>query len=303
MAPSFSRSGNQTFSVAVSPEPAQAARAFFALPVHRVSEGGDVDADAARLQRVLGEIERKAIGVVQRERGVAVEHVALLQGRALLVEDGKPALQRLAETGLLQPQGFLDQVLGAHQFRIGLAHLAHQCPDQPMHQRVPGAEQLRMAHRAAHDPAQHIAAAFVRGQHAVGDQERRGAQMVGDHAQRGLLLALRIGAGQFGDGADQGDEQIDVVIVVLALQHRGDALEACAGIDRGLRQRIAHAALELLELHEHEVPDLDEAVAVLLGRAGGPPRSCRRGRRRFPSTGRRGRCRPSARNCRSRRSG
>ncbi len=52
---------------------------LFALPVHRVGEGGDVDADAARFQRVLGEIERKAVGVVQRERGVAVEHVAFFQ--------------------------------------------------------------------------------------------------------------------------------------------------------------------------------------------------------------------------------
>jgi len=40
-----------------------------------------------------------------------------------------------------------------------------------MHQRLFGAEQLRVAHRAAHDPAQHIAAAFVRRQHAVGNQE------------------------------------------------------------------------------------------------------------------------------------
>ena len=46
-----------------------------------------------------------------------------------------------------------------------------------------------MAHRAAHDPAQHIAAAFVRRQHAVGDQERRRAQMVGDHALRRATAA------------------------------------------------------------------------------------------------------------------
>ena len=55
---------------------------------------------------------------------------------------------------------------------------------------------------------------------------------------------------------------------MLALHHRGNPLETRAGIDRWLGQRIAHAALELLELHEHEVPDLDEAVAVLLGRTG-----------------------------------
>jgi hypothetical protein len=127
-----------------------------------------------------------------------------------------------------------------------------------------------MAHCTAHDPAQHVAAAFVRRQHAVRDQERRRTKMVGDHAQRCLLLAVRIGAGQFGDDADQRDEQVDVVIVVLALQHRGQALEPRAGIDRGLRQRITDAAFELLELHEHEIPDLDEAVAFRLRRARRP---------------------------------
>jgi hypothetical protein len=55
-----------------------------------------------------------------------------------------------------------------------------------MHQRLASRRaELRMAHRAAHDPAQHIAAALVRRQHAVGDQEGGRAQMVGDDAERG----------------------------------------------------------------------------------------------------------------------
>ena len=193
MAPSFSRSGNQMVSLAASPRARPGRARLLALAVHRVGEGRLVDADAARLQRVLRQVQREAIGVVQRERGVAVEHVALLQAGALLVEDGKATLQRLAEAGLFQPQRFLDQVFRAHQVRIGLAHLAHQRPDEPMHQRLLGAEQLRMAHRAAHDPAQHIAAALVRRQHAVGDEEGRRAQMIGDDAERadGLLARVR----------------------------------------------------------------------------------------------------------------
>ena len=59
-----------------------------------------------------------------------------------------------------------------------------------------------------------------------------------------------------------------LVVVVRALQHRGDALEPHAGVDRRARQLDALAAGVLLELHEHEVPDLDEAVAVGVGRAG-----------------------------------
>ena len=124
------------------------------------------------LQRVLREVERKAVGVVERERGLALELVALLEAAALLVEDRKPALQRLAEARLLELERLGDQRLGAHQFGIGLAHLAHQRRHQPPHQRLLGAEQLGVAHGAAHDAAEHVAAAFVRRQHAVGDQER-----------------------------------------------------------------------------------------------------------------------------------
>ena len=128
--------------------------------------------------------------------------------------------------------------------------------------------------------------------------------MVGDDAVRRLLRAVGVDAGEVGDMRDDRAEQVDLVVVVRALQHRGDALEPHAGVDRGLRQVDALAAGQLLVLHEHEVPDLDEAVAVGVGRAGRAARNVRRrGRRRFPSTGRRGRCRPSARNCRSRRCG
>ena len=79
---------------------------LLALPVHRVGEGGDIDADAARFQRVLGEIERKAVGVVQRERGIAVEHVALLQGRALLVEDRQARAPASCGSASLPAAGF-----------------------------------------------------------------------------------------------------------------------------------------------------------------------------------------------------
>ncbi len=69
---------------------------------------------------------------------------------------------------------------------------------------------------------------------------------------------------------DEDAEQVDGVIVVRALQHRGDALEPHAGVDRGPRQIDALAALELLVLHEDEIPDLDEAVAFRVRRARRP---------------------------------
>ena len=221
---------------------------------------------------------------------------------AFLVENDQAALQRLAEARLFELERLGDQRLGADQFRIGLAHLAGQRRHQLPHQRLFGPQQFGVAHGAPHDPAQHIAAAFVRGQHAIGDQKRGGAQVIGDHPVRGLLRAVGGNAGEIGDGADQRHEQVDAVIVVGALQHRGDALKPHAGVDRRPRQVGALAGGQLLVLHEHEIPDFDEAVAVgVRASRAGRREYGRRGRRRFPSRARTGRCRPWPRNYPSRR--
>ena len=104
-----------------------------------------------------------------------------------------------------------------------------------------------MAHRPPHDAAQHIAAPLLARQHAVGDQKGGGAQMVGDDPVRHRLRAVGGDPRGLGRGRDQRAEQVDVVIVVLALQHRGDAFEPHPGVDRRARQRHALAAGQLLD--------------------------------------------------------
>ncbi len=75
------------------------------------------------------------------------------------------------------------------------------------------------------------------------------------------------GPGHFGRGLEQIAEQVDVVVGMHALHHRGQPLQAGAGVDRGLGERCEFAARRALELHEHQVPDLHVAVPVLVGRA------------------------------------
>src|SRR5262249_39732635 len=94
------------------------------------------------------------------------------------------------------------------------------------------------------------------------------AQVIGDDAVRGRARPLRLDAGQVLDMRDDRAEQIDLVIVVGPLQYRGDALQPHAGVDRRPRQVDARAAGQLLELHEYQIPDLDEAVAFGIRRAG-----------------------------------
>ena len=57
------------------------------------------------------------------------------------------------------------------------------------------------------------------------------------------LRAVGIDAGLVRDGLDQGAEQVDVVVVVLALQDGGDALQPHAGVDRRLGQRSTRSSL------------------------------------------------------------
>ncbi|MNI25030.1 hypothetical protein D3C73_786680 [compost metagenome] len=90
--------------------------------------------------------------------------------------------------------------------------------------------------------------------------------MVGDDAVAGATF--RLDAHDVFDRADQRAEQVSVENALLALQHAGHTLEAHAGIDRRTRQQRALARCGLLELHEDEVPEFEEAIAILFRRAG-----------------------------------
>ena len=239
-----------------------------ALAGHGGVEAGGVDAAALGPERVLGEVEREAERVVETEGNLAGEGLAGAQAAGLLLQEPQAALERAAEAGLLQAQHLGDQALGPDQLGEGLAHLGHEDRHHAPQHRLAGTQELGVAHAAAHDPAQHVAAALVGRHDAIGDQERGGAQVVGDHLVRGLARTLGLGAGERLGGADQGPEQVDVVVVVVALEDGGDALETHAGVDRGPGQRHAGGLVHLLVLHEDEVPDLDEPVAVLVRAAG-----------------------------------
>ena len=122
-----------------------------------------------------------------------------------------------------------------------------------------------MPNGAPDDPAHHITTAFVRRQHAIDDQEAACANVIGDHAQRFVFQIRRLR--KCGRGLDQMLEQVDLVIAVHVLKHCRDALQAHAGIHARRRQWRQRAVDAAIELHEHEVPDLDETIAVLVRRS------------------------------------
>ena len=90
--------------------------------------------------------------------------------------------------------------------------------------------------------------------------------MVGQHLERGRIHVRSRCLTRC--GLDQVLEQVDFVVAMRVLQYRRDALEAHAGVDRGLGQRVHDARLVAVELHEDVVPNFDVAVAVFIGRSG-----------------------------------
>ena len=90
--------------------------------------------------------------------------------------------------------------------------------------------------------------------------------MVG-HYTHGHVL-LRVGsvgrAGHGGDGLDEGLEDVGVIVGRLALQGHAETFEAHAGVDN-LGGKFLQAAVGLaVELHEDEVPDLDDLRVVVV---------------------------------------
>ena len=94
-----------------------------------------------------------------------------------------------------------------------------------------------MAHRAADDPAQHVAAALVARHHAIDDGEAAGTNVVSDDLQR---RAARLGRAtgilhRLSRRGQQVHEQVDLVVGMHVLQHGRHPLQAHAGIHAGAR--------------------------------------------------------------------
>ena len=92
--------------------------------------------------------------------------------------------------------------------------------------------------------------------------------MVGDHTVVDILVAIGIAVRRMSRRLDQGFEQVGVIVIVAALQQRANTLKPHAGVDGLHIQRTHRTVFELFVLHENDVPNLNETVAIFLWRTG-----------------------------------
>ena len=236
-----------------------------ALRLHRGLKACQIDGEAALARDVARQVHGEAVGVIELEYRVAIDRLRAAQCADGALEQHHAVGERLGKALLLAAQHALGVRPAARELGVRLAHLGLEHRHQFVEEGLLDAELVAVAHGTADDPAQHVAAALVRGGDAVDDQKGAGADVIGDHAQgaRGEHRGPR----ELARRADQVLEQVDVVIGMHALHDRRDALEPHAGVHRGARQRPHAAVRGALVLHEDQIPDLDVAVAVLVRRA------------------------------------
>src|SRR6185503_19316875 len=122
------------------------------------------------------------------EDGVAVDDFGAAELRDRGVEYGHTGLERAGELLALLEQHLAHTLLLGDELRISLAHHLHKSGHEVVKKRGALAELGPMAHRAPRDAAQHIAAALIRRNNPVDDEEAARADVVRDHAQRRILV-------------------------------------------------------------------------------------------------------------------
>src|SRR3989338_7040674 len=131
---------------------------------------------------------------------------------------------------------------------------------------VRDAEHIGVAHRAADEPPYDIAALDVAGEHTVGYQIPRRAQMVGDNAEITLFLRVCFAA-QVLEFFYKRSKCFRGKHIRIIYRRRRNALEPAAKVNVLLRQESKSPVGVLYILHKDLVADFQKAAAVAVGMA------------------------------------
>ena len=153
------------------------------------------------------------------------------------------------------------------QFREGARHAIRHHAHEIVEERVAPAEEPVVPDPPAQDPPQHVSPLLVRGEDAVGEQERHRPGVIRQDAEGDAVLPV-FGRPRIREPEsvlrrfDDREEEVRVVVRPHALQQRRDPLESRPRIDRGCGERRVRPVRRAVELHEDEIPELDDRVRL-----------------------------------------
>ena len=158
---------------------------------------------------------------------------------------------------------FDDEIFLFSDFGILVAHHIHNHGNDFSEEYAVDAEELNEAGGSAQDAAEHITAAVVGRQNAVGNQECAGTGVVRHdaHGESAFIFIVRQTGFVF-DKLNEILQKIGIVVGRNILKNGRHAFQTHTRIDAGMRERRHIAFFIAVELHENEVPNLKPTVAV-----------------------------------------
>ena len=154
------------------------------LLLHGPAEALVVDGEPLLLRHLQRQLGREPVGVVEGEDDVPGDLLPSLglQTAGLRLEELRPLLEGPLEAVLLHLDDPLDGEALVEQFAIGVAHDPEQDGHVLAEERALEPQEPPVANGPAQQAAQHIARPVVGGQHAVGQHEGHGPDVVRDDA-------------------------------------------------------------------------------------------------------------------------
>ena len=241
------------------------------LGFHLSGEALLIHGHALVLAHFDGQVDGEAIGVIELEGVSAGEH-GLALGLVCFQhfpKDLQTAIDGAAEALLLHLDDTGDVVPLLHQVGISALIFVDDGVADLIQEGTSHAQETAMPCGTAEQAAQHIAAAAVAGQDAIGDHHGSGADVVGDDTQGniGLVALLVVGAGDLGDFVGDVHDRVHIEQGVHLLTDHGQTFQPHAGVDVLLLQLGVVVMAIVVELGEHVVPHFHIAVTVTAHRA------------------------------------
>ena len=128
------------------------------------------------------QVHRETVSIVELEYDIARQNIAV-DALQRAFENTHTVAQGFGKPVLLGPQYLFDVIDGGGQLRVGRAHFRFERADEAIKERLGHPQLKAVPKRAADDPAQHVTPPLVARQDAIDDQERTGANMIGDNLE------------------------------------------------------------------------------------------------------------------------
>ena len=238
---------------------------------HRLAEAAFFHIHALFAGNVAGDFERQPVGGIEVESGFAVEARFPLgfEREKQRLQPRRAAFHRAGEAFFLAGQVFEDDFAPLTKFSVEIAVGLDDRVRDLREERLMQPDFRPEARRSADNHAADVISSGVARHHAIRDEERRGARVVGDDAVgREIVIHRRfVLAGQSAERIQRGAEEVGFVVGIHALQHGDDSLEAHTGIHMGRGQRLQMRFVEAVILNEDEIPQFQKARAVAVDAA------------------------------------